>query len=792
MGVVGYPVDPFQLPPLEPVMHHSPQLNAPHQIPLDPKLIQAVVTIQRAFRNKHRRNLKADPEEHAAATKVQSAYRGFRARKRALLSIQAQFSNLQGEVRNKDTCLLKLSSELQLRQGMIEQLGKTVSALRKQLSDITSSYELKMVSKDKQSEQLEHELQSLLAANNELRHRLESKNIEMMKMSFDFREKDSDAKHQYILALQREVEELRSQLSELRSTKEADAIRLSMKDKEIQELRQQMSDARRNLEMELANKSSEVEELRSRFRGMHLHGQQHVHGADSVGELGQGSQMPSTAPAAEGEHGGRPNTVNGTAGPSKSIWGPLDNTIGSFGMFGRDVPSQTSSETLYSNGSSKSSTPPLPATGSMKSIWAPIENGSDFPRLRSADLYGLECGDSFGESPYGSAMMNYGNIDVMDFGPDTMPNKLLSQSQMLGYEKNTASNFHFLVEKIVKTNDQPASLLLQQKLKSAVPEVKNMIFDAILHQALPLMKNRFGNFLMQRCLEFGTPQQVRIIGQTMRGNILSLSCDRFGCHVVQKALDTVEEDLKASLISELFRSIPETITHRFACHVWQRVFEIKWTSEPPAVMHYVDSAIKGQWHHIANDENGSLVVQCVFEHCSEREKAPIVCEILAHCVDIARGQWGNWVIQHVLEHGTPMDKSYIMKVLTHNFFSMSIDQYASKVVEKGLKLAPKREMFEMIDSVIAPTLRENGRPHILDMMNNQFANYVVQHILNLAEAPQRDVCIRLLLPHLNTLRGSKYGQRVAAIVEKHLRSAQHKLGITNVQTPMPELRALRG
>lgn len=91
------------------------------------------------------------------------------------------------------------------------------------------------------------------------------------------------------------------------------------------------------------------------------------------------------------------------------------------------------------------------------------------------------------------------------------------------------------------------------------------------------------------------------------------------------------------LISELFCSIPETFTHRFSCHVWQRVFEIKWALEPPAIMYFVQQAIAGQWAEIANDENGSLVVQCIFEHCNDVEKAPIIEDIFKCTMDISRG-----------------------------------------------------------------------------------------------------------------------------------------------------------
>jgi hypothetical protein len=105
---------------------------------------------------------------------------------------------------------------------------------------------------------------------------------------------------------------------------------------------------------------------------------------------------------------------------------------------------------------------------------------------------------------------------------------------------------------------------------------------------------------------------------------------------------------------------------------------------------------------------------------------------------------------------------------------MSLDQYASKVVEKCLKIAAKKDLHLLINQVLVPIdIRNQSRPRILDMMNHQYANYVVQHILSLADKQQRNMCTRLILPHVPALRSSKYGQRVAAIVEKQFRSASH-------------------
>ena len=118
-------------------------------------------------------------------------------------------------------------------------------------------------------------------------------------------------------------------------------------------------------------------------------------------------------------------------------------------------------------------------------------------------------------------------------------------------------------------------------------------------------------------------------------------------------------------------------------------------------MGYVTTALKGYWGRIANDENGSLVVQCIFEHSPPQSKAPVLNEILTALHEISKGQWGNWVVQHILDHGTASEKSIVFKTVLRDVYGMSVDQYASKVVEKALRTAGKWELTEMINVVIS-------------------------------------------------------------------------------------------
>lgn len=138
-----------------------------------------------------------------------------------------------------------------------------------------------------------------------------------------------------------------------------------------------------------------------------------------------------------------------------------------------------------------------------------------------------------------------------------------------------------------------------------------------------------------------------MLGNAIKGNVLTLSKDAFGCHVVQKAFDNVPDALKVEYVAELLTQIKETVTHRYACHVWQKLFEVRWVEKAPEIMSFVNNELVGSWTRVALGETGSLVVQNIFENCTEHERRPCIEEILCNVSTIIKGQWGNWVIQHV-------------------------------------------------------------------------------------------------------------------------------------------------
>jgi Pumilio-family RNA binding repeat len=146
--------------------------------------------------------------------------------------------------------------------------------------------------------------------------------------------------------------------------------------------------------------------------------------------------------------------------------------------------------------------------------------------------------------------------------------------------------------------------------------------------------------------------------------------------------------------------------------------------------------------------------------------------VLANVDTIARGQWGNWVIQHIVEHGLPEDRKRALEIVLAHSGPYSMDQFASKVIEKALKCCGPEIFHTYIAKIVE---KEPGRPRValVDISSDVYGNYLIQYILQNGPQNVREQISFHVRKHMVSLRGSRYGQRVAFQVER-MRAIQPK------------------
>lgn len=69
-------------------------------------------------------------------------------------------------------------------------------------------------------------------------------------------------------------------------------------------------------------------------------------------------------------------------------------------------------------------------------------------------------------------------------------------------------------------------------------------------------------------------------------------------------------------------------------------------------------------------------------------------------ISLVQDQYGNYVIQHVLEHGRRKDKSAIVNKMKGQILQLSQHKFASNVVEKCVEHGTPQERTEILEEIL--------------------------------------------------------------------------------------------
>ncbi|XP_063088204.1 pumilio homolog 2 isoform X2 [Cavia porcellus] len=320
------------------------------------------------------------------------------------------------------------------------------------------------------------------------------------------------------------------------------------------------------------------------------------------------------------------------------------------------------------------------------------------------------------------------------------------------------------------SQDQHGSRFIQQKLERATPAERQMVFNEILQAAYQLMTDVFGNYVIQKFFEFGNLDQKLALATRIRGHVLPLALQMYGCRVIQKALESISSDQQSEMVKELDGHVLKCVKDQNGNHVVQKCIECV----QPQSLQFIIDAFKGQVFVLSTHPYGCRVIQRILEHCTAEQTLPILEELHQHTEQLVQDQYGNYVIQHVLEHGRPEDKSKIVSEIRGKVLALSQHKFASNVVEKCVTHASRAERALLIDEVCC----QNDGPHsaLYTMMKDQYANYVVQKMIDMAEPAQRKIIMHKIRPHITTLRKYTYGKHILAKLEKYYLKNSPDLG----------------
>ncbi|KAI6109002.1 ARM repeat-containing protein [Pisolithus croceorrhizus] len=290
----------------------------------------------------------------------------------------------------------------------------------------------------------------------------------------------------------------------------------------------------------------------------------------------------------------------------------------------------------------------------------------------------------------------------------------------------------------------------QHWFTTATSEEKQIVFDEIVpHNALQLIQDVFGNYVIQKLFEHGTQVQKTILANTMEGHILG-------------AVEFILPEQQGAFVKELDPHVLKCVKDANGNHVIQKLIE----RVAPERLGFVN-ALRGNVYDLSTHPYGCRVLQRCFEHLPEDQTRPLMDELHKYMINLMQDQFGNYVVQFVLEQGKPHDRGQVIAKLRGQMLNMARHKFASNVCEKALVTASAEERRALIEEIVTP--KADGVSPIVSMMKDQFANYVLQRALTVADNDQKELLVAKIRPQLVSMR------RYSSAYSKHLISIERLL-----------------
>ncbi|KAG0787117.1 hypothetical protein G6F57_009003 [Rhizopus arrhizus] len=297
--------------------------------------------------------------------------------------------------------------------------------------------------------------------------------------------------------------------------------------------------------------------------------------------------------------------------------------------------------------------------------------------------------------------------------------------------------------------DQNGCRFLQKKMDK--DKDGDLIFNELYSHFNELMIDPFGNYFCQKLLDKCTDEQRTKIVHIASPHLAQAALNIHGTRAVQRLIETISTPEQIdSVIHALNPSVTALIKNLNGNHVIQKC------------LHYLSKEEKNQFIYdaicihcveVASHKHGCCVLQRCFDYATFKQKDQLVKEISKHALVLVQGPFGNYVVQYVLDLGLVTYSESINQKFIGHICSLSSQKFSSNVIEKCIRTALPLTRRLMINELIDSAAMEM-------LLQDSFANYVIQTSLDYADDDQREQLSECIRPFLTAIRYTPHGKRI--------------------------------
>mmetsp|Transcript_57123 Transcript_57123/g.148722 ORF Transcript_57123/g.148722 Transcript_57123/m.148722 type:complete len:289 (+) Transcript_57123:245-1111(+) len=240
-------------------------------------------------------------------------------------------------------------------------------------------------------------------------------------------------------------------------------------------------------------------------------------------------------------------------------------------------------------------------------------------------------------------------------------------------------------------------------------------------------------------------------GKSFAGRVWRLSQHAQGCREVQRVLDMESEGVREMLACELRGHVWEALRSPHANFVLQKFITVL---SPGSLQFIVDELLQGSAEKAAKHKFGCRVFQRLVEHGTIKQVAQLLKPVLTDFLALAQHQYGNYVVQHLLEYSSPEHRRRIAGLVEQNLRTLVLDPFGSAVVSGSLNKAPIGCQVSLARALV----QQPGCLVLLACMKHGCV--AATRVLRVLRGEELEEARRVMLAEKGALRASKLGQEL--------------------------------
>ena len=231
------------------------------------------------------------------------------------------------------------------------------------------------------------------------------------------------------------------------------------------------------------------------------------------------------------------------------------------------------------------------------------------------------------------------------------------------------------------------SVAIQSQLEHCSPEILAEILHEMLGSIASLISDRYGSHVTRQLVDRSDAGQRLMIWKDIKDRLVKIACTRYGTWTIQALLDAIEDDAQLAALKEALpaENVIKLMKDQHGGHTIARCAQ----KLPHNDSLFVFEAAANHLGDLCKHKYGCTTLQRMLESAGEAASIMMARQVSAMGCSIAKDQYGNYIIQHVL--GLTLascleSRTVLFNSLKGSFLSLSMHKYGSNIVEKCLKM----------------------------------------------------------------------------------------------------------